>query len=105
MENKKWKFSGLCPFQSKRLPKELSKRYNQPLIKLDDGLVAIMLPYPHGFDDDFYLSNIITFEDHDFFHIFNFGPKRDNVIGVARCVKYETGLLPHMKRISLVLAI
>ena len=101
MENKKWTFSGFYPFQDKNLPLALSKKYNQPLIQIDDGLVGIILPYPHGFDDDFSLLCMESVQD--FLHIFNVGIRRDNFVGVARCVKYETGLLPEMKRISLVL--
>lgn len=101
MENKKWTFSGFYPFQNKNLPQALSKKYNQPLIQIDDGLVGIILPYPHGFDDDFSIQYMEWTQD--FLHIFNVGIRRDNFIRVARCVKYETGLLPEMKRISLVL--
>ena len=64
-------------------------------------MTGIMLPYPHGFDDDPSLQYVIY--DRDFLHIFNLGAKQGNAVGVARCVKYETGRIPPMKRVSFAL--
>ena len=58
----------------------------------------------HGFDDDPSLEYFPgQYSDRVFLHIFNYGKKRDNVAGVSRCVKYETGMLPSMKRITFAL--
>lgn len=96
---KRWVFSGFYPFQDTNLPYILSKLYNQPIFDVCHNVVGLLLPYPHGFDDDISLQHGVIY-DRNFLHIFNIGRKQKNVIGVAKCVKYETGLLPSMKRIS-----
>lgn len=107
MANKKWTFSGFYPFQDPSLLKELSLEYNQPLFKIAEDVIGIILPYPHGFDDDYPLldAHFLDYATREcvYLHIFNLGVRRENVVGVARCVKYETGLLPSMKRISFLL--
>jgi len=99
MENKKWVFSGISPFSGKKSLDELAQAYKQPLIRLDDQVYAMYLPYPHGIDH--YPYSEFEEYDRDFFHIFNLGPSRDNLTGVAKCVRYETGTLPSGKRVSL----
>lgn len=94
--------SGFYPFQSNNLPGELSRIHKQPLFNIADDVVGIMLPYPHGFDSDPDLLQHIY--DREFLHIFNMGTSTHATIqGVARCVKYETGLLPPKKRITFAL--
>jgi hypothetical protein len=99
----RWVFSGFYPFRSKRLPQRLAAAHAQPLfgVGTTPGVFGVMLPYPHGFDDDPSLRYMHY--DRYFLHIFNCGDARDNVQGVARCVKYATGLLPSMKRITFAL--
>ncbi len=100
--NGRWVFSGFYPFQSRELPDELSRLHNQPLFNIGENVVGIMLPYPHGCDDDPILSR--QHYNRYFMHIFNLGTDRqDSLVGVARCVKYETGPLPPNKRVTFAL--
>jgi hypothetical protein len=64
-------------------------------------VIGIVLLYPHGFDND--PCRKYECYDREFLHIFNLGLARDNVFGAAQGVRYETGLLPSMKRVSLAL--
>jgi len=110
---KKWVFSGFYPFPNKEMINELSKLHNQPIFRIDKKVVGIILLYPHGFDSN--ISDVLTsdnprlnyqyegYDSKEFLHIFNYGKRRDNIVGVSKCVKYETGLLPSMKRISFTL--
>lgn len=98
----RWLFSGIYPFNDKNLPEDLSKSLNRPLFSPSENepdVIGIILPYPHGFDYDKYMYLSHTAEE--FLHIFNTGRERDNVIGVSRGVRYETGVLPSMKRVSM----
>lgn len=105
MSQQQWVFSGCYPFQSHRLLDELSWRHSQPLFTIADNVVGIMLPYPHGFDDDEDAEYCrLTYGGHTFMHIFNLGKIRiENLVGVARCVRYETGVLPAKKRVTFAL--
>jgi hypothetical protein len=104
--SKKWIFSGFYPFPDKNLISELSKLHNQPIFQIDKNVVGIILPYCHGFDDDeslhYYDMNFHVIKN-EFLHIFNYGKRRNNIVGVSKCVKYETGILPSMKRITFAL--
>lgn len=93
-----WELTGLYPIASKNVPKQLAALYSKDLIEMGEGLVGVILPYPHGFDDQPFMGR--TSRATNFLHIFNFGEAQKFTGSVNGAILTNISL-PASKRVSI----
>lgn len=93
-----WKLSGFYYLGFN--PIDLAIEKNLPIHNLQNHVIGLILPYPHGFDDQPFMG--ITRLDLRFLHLFNAGETPKTVSGEVDGMAFTNVEIPAHKRIVLI---
>lgn len=95
-----WEFTGSYPCNTVDSPSQLAAHYNKELFDFGDGVVGVILFYPHGFDDEPEMG--LNRFDLQFLHLFNPHDTEKKVSGTILGVKFFNVPVPPYRRISMI---
>lgn len=98
---KTWVLSGFYSFTYPYLPSDLAVQHNIKLHNFRNDIVGLILPYPHGFDQDPLMG--VTNINIKFLHLFNVGDVDKKISRIFEGVEFKNLDIPSKKRIILAL--
>lgn len=92
-------FSGSYPFSNYLFPFDLAFLIGQKLLNFKDDVVGLVLPYPHGYDNEPLMG--INRLDLQFLHLFNTGDTSKKISGNVNGIEFKDVEVPYNRRITL----
>ncbi|MBA2728362.1 MAG: hypothetical protein H0U49_09350 [Parachlamydiaceae bacterium] len=94
-----WILSSFYQVVNLQIPFELAVKYDKKLYDFRSDVFGIILPYPHGFDDELPVG--ATKSSQSFLHLFNLGYIKKSVSGTVEGVTFKNIQVYPMKRVVL----